>query len=381
MIRYGQKRLVVLLWIIVLIVTGMRIFSLGANDSLYAAGYSSDKHRASLKFGYVSREGAWVAWPVYDSVVNGITRLEPTENGYLYPAKYHGKCGYLNARGEWEIAPQYHNVREFRCNRAIAYRDKTVVIDPHGEDVFTVEKGEKIGDFSEGLAWKTVTDEKTGEQIFGYVDVDNHWVISPRFPFDSGRFQYYQFSEGAAQVYRSGAEGTGYDYIDRNGELLTRQYFEEARPFSEGCAAVKQDGKWGYIEPNGNWKIPPQYQYAWPFSEGLGAVIDQENHGKYIDQNGTIKLSFHYYGLLLDDFRNDVSFHEGLAGVYESDLGGQKGYIDKSGRWAISPQFAYTGPFQDGIAYVQYDGSNTGSTGTYGYIDQKGNCLIKWEYW
>lgn len=46
-------------------------------------------------------------------------------------------------------------------------------------------------------------------------------------------------------------------------------------------------------------------------------------------------------------------FHEGLAAV---KVEWARGYIDRSGNYAIEPQFQYAGPFEDGKALVQLDG-------------------------
>ena len=38
-----------------------------------------------------------------------------------------------------------------------------------------------------------------------------------------------------------------YGYINKQGEMVIKAEFENAKPFSEGVAAVKLHGKWGYI--------------------------------------------------------------------------------------------------------------------------------------
>lgn len=386
--RVSKKKLLFLRLLLIFLCisnsVALQVYASNINDYLYPAGYSFNRLRSSLRLGYINNTGEWVAWPVFDSVASLPMNppIERTSEGLLYPANFKGKSGYLNSSGQWAIYPKYNSVREFRCDRAIVFQDEAKVIDPKGNVVFTVDKNEKIGSFSEGLAWKTVTDEKTGIQFFGYVDIDNNWIIAPKFLFDEAYTKYYNFSQGSALLIdQNDSEYLGLYYIDKSGNRITQQYFQQARPFSEGYAAVKIDEKWGFINSSGDWVIYPQFQYAWPFSEGLAAVIDEENQGKYINDKGNFKFSFHYYGLLLDDFRNDVNFCEGLAGVYESDSGGKKGYIDQTGQWVISPQFQYTGPFQNGIAYVQYSGSNTATNGSYGYINTQGESIIKWEYW
>jgi hypothetical protein len=48
--------------------------------------------------------------------------------------------------------------------------------------------------------------------------------------------------------------------------------YDDAKPFSDGLAAVKKDGKWGYIDTGGRVDIPFEYTNVTSFSEGLAAV-------------------------------------------------------------------------------------------------------------
>ncbi len=60
---------------------------------------------------------------------------------------------------------------------------------------------------------------------------------------------------------------------------------EEARPFSEGLAAVKQAGLWGFIDKKGKALIGLKYEDAYGFSEGLAAVWLNDKMG-YIFKSG-----------------------------------------------------------------------------------------------
>jgi hypothetical protein len=50
-------------------------------------------------------------------------------------------------------------------------------------------------------------------------------------------------------------------------------------------------------------------------------------------------------------------------------VGGKWGYIDRSGKMVIQPQFEYAGPFSEGLAVVQIEGK-------LGYIDKSGKIVI-----
>jgi hypothetical protein len=53
------------------------------------------------------------------------------------------------------------------------------------------------------------------------------------------------------------------DQLDRKGTLLIDRKFDDARPFSEGLAAVKVEKKYGFIDKAGNWIIKSQFEGGW----------------------------------------------------------------------------------------------------------------------
>jgi hypothetical protein len=65
-------------------------------------------------------------------------------------------------------------------------------------------------------------------------------------------------------------------------------------------------------------------------------------------------------------FDEAEAFKEGLAVV---TLGGKSGYIDKTGKYAINPQFDQASPFEDGLAMVKVGDK-------WGYIDTAGKYAI-----
>ena len=67
----------------------------------------------------------------------------------------------------------------------------------------------------------------------------------------------------------------------------------------------------------------------------------------------------------------DLKFSEGLACV---NVGGKYGYIDKTGRFAIEPQFSFAENFSDGLALFSDE------KGGLGYLDKKGKVVIKPKY-
>lgn len=68
---------------------------------------------------------------------------------------------------------------------------------------------------------------------------------------------------------------TRYGFIDRKGAVVIEPRFQAVSgAFSEGLAAVKQDGRFGYLRPDGSWAVTPRFTTAQPFSHGLAVVLN-----------------------------------------------------------------------------------------------------------
>ena len=83
-------------------------------------------------------------------------------------------------------------------------------------------------------------------------------------------------------------------FLRTDGTALNRNegrtsYFEDALPFSEGLAAVRNNGRWGYIDTNGEYVVQPQYERATAFVGGCAAVYGG-GMWQIIDTTGTVRL-------------------------------------------------------------------------------------------
>ena len=129
-------------------------------------------------------------------------------------------------------------------------------------------------------------------------------------------------------------------------------------------------GQFGYIDSTGRMIIAPRFQNAEAFSEGLARACLRYRCG-FIDTTGAmvIEARFGQFG--------DSRFSEGLANVaVESD---KWGYIDRTGRIVIAPQFFYAGVFSEGRAKVNPGVVLQGRRirGDDGYIDRTGQLVIE----
>ena len=108
---------------------------------------------------------------------------------------------------------------------------------------------------------------------------------------------------------------------DKEGREVLKPTYDDARPFSEGMAAVnigaeennlmipgrRFGGKWGYVDEAGTLVVPAQYTHAYAFSDGLGMVWNRPEGTLFFDRSGVIQLRI----------REGItgSFREGLAPV------------------------------------------------------------------
>lgn len=82
----------------------------------------------------------------------------------------------------------------------------------------------------------------------------------------------------------------------------------------------------------------------------------------FIDAKGTVVIP-----LLFEDV---MDYEEGLASVKDGTTG-KWGYVDRTGKFAIAPQYKMALPFHEGLANVLFEG------GDKGHIDRSGRLIIK----
>ncbi len=157
--------------------------------------------------------------------------------------------------------------------------------------------------------------------------------------------------------------------LENDGRLIIPCSWDEVADFHEGKArVVSKNGLTGFIDSTGDVVIPCRWKKATDFSEGLAVVGDEKGDFFFIDKAGDIVITC---GTGVNPFQLCSGFHEGLAAV---EFNGKYGFIDKTGRVAISYIWEYAGCFEDGLASVQ-DGS-----GKFGCIDKAGRLVVSCFY-
>lgn len=302
-------------------------------------------------------------------------------------------CGSKNKeRSEYDLFPVPHIIhKNYSWGDSVPkYRDKdgkpvSGYIDRDGQLVINLQF-DYADEFSNGLA-RVVTDNK-----FGYINTNGEFVIKPQFD-DAENFGSEE-KESLALV----KVGEKYGYIDKSGNYAISPQFDDAGSFNTGfsevpdksgysLAGVKVGDKWGFIDKSGNYAVAPQFSMVGSFSEGRALAKVGDKCG-YIDETGKMVIAAQFEcSSFLEQFGFSISinefgkFSEGLAVVPVIDEPTQikaiaklpskdlivaypavvevkpkykYGFIDRTGKFVIEPQFEIARDFSGGLAAVGF---------------------------
>ena len=166
--------------------------------------------------------------------------------------------------------------------------------------------------------------------------------------------------------------------------------FDTASPAKDNLVALMTKGLWGVADRKGAFVVPPTFRAIWGFWDGLVLVqfSDQKwglinREGKEVSKKRFDGASVPAEGLwpvktgdtwAIANLSGEViqpligveyvssSFREGLA-FARPKSGHLTGFIDRSGKFVIPPQFGGGGGFKDGIAMVRTTEEHSGLIG------------------
>lgn len=265
-------------------------------------------------YGYIDRAGNWIIPPTYPEAhpfCEGLGRVRPSglNKGRLGILEA-GPIGYVDPAGKMAIPAQFMLARDFHEGRAAVSKD--------------------------GKQW-------------GYIDTSGTMVIQPEFTYAD------DFHEGLAVAAK---EGSGlWGFIDKSGRWVIAPKYVSANPFSEGLARFKvargDRRQYGFVNAKGVEVIPAEYDWASDFRDGLAPVsknIDGTSKCGYIDREGHIVTPL--------TFDEAYPLAEGMGRIRAGD---RYGYVDRTGKLAIAPQYVSADDFFAGLASVDLPGNERGS--------------------
>lgn len=190
-------------------------------------------------------------------------------------------------------------------------------------------------------------------------------------------------------------------YMDKGGRLTIAPRFADAKPFSEGLAAVQVGGTWGYIDRSGRFAIKPSYIRAGSFSEGLAVVQEKDSmvsdwaggNAYLIDRSGRKITALSAPGTYkpaswisapnriapgwweaLGDLREGRAAVLAAQGMSDGFLAhAAAGFVDRPGKAVIGLKYGYARAFSEGLAAVNTDDRDHQK---WGYIDSQGAMAI-----
>lgn len=322
------------------------------------------------KWGYIDKDGVTKIDFKYDKAFSF--------NKYGYAiVTVDKKEGAINKDGEFIINTDYDSVDQVDKDRFIAGNRKDYSTTYSLYD----KKGNRISDiefFSGGYRYEQgLLCVKSRSEKYGYIDKSGSYVIDAKFD-DANDFSEdlaaiaYESSTSSNNNYDNEKDSKKtktyrYGYINKNGETVISDVYEDAKSFSEGLAAVKKDGKWGYINKKGEIVITPEYDTARSFKDGFAVVgnnskDDSKIYG-VIDKNGKQTIGIDY---------DDINYGNEMF-MCEKD--GECRFLDENGKYAIDERYhKSTIMFDDGYAVVATDNKK------FVVIDKNGKRITNDEF-
>lgn len=152
------------------------------------------------------------------------------------------------------------------------------------------------------------------------------------------------------------------EWLSRPGEYKSVEYAG-----NDIFRVQNQHGKWGLLHSDGRLILDVVYDSITPFNEERSLLIDRPSKRLLgiLDSKGDFVKDFSADNIYVSRFPR---YKEGRLAFSRGD--GKFGYLNEIGGVAIEPRFYFAGPFEEGIAAVQYDNTE------YGLISKDGRSAI-----
>ena len=243
-------------------------------------------------------------------------------NGRYAVCELEGKKGLIDDEGELVIAPRYDVISAPSGNEeeiAVAVDGKAYWIDKKGYKIAeTDEHYEYLSSLASGLIlagkdgrygylnashnpkssfeWEDAT--MVYDQL-GAVKKNGKWALINSklelvtdYIYDNVIYNEWHIASVNGRIWAGNKEG--YQLLDKEGKVLTKNTYDEAKVFASGQpCAVKKGEKWGFVDLDGNEVITPQYEDAQSFCKDFAPVRSRELWG-LIDLNNKVTVDYQF---------------------------------------------------------------------------------------
>ena len=332
-------------------------------------------------FRIIVKDSLFGATNIDGEIIKQCTYTSASDGGCKYLAmKSNDKWGFVDVEGKDITQYKYEQIYTYNDSNFVAKYNGYFGVSDYQQNVLIPFKYDEVH-----YKWDEecpVTIVKSGE-FYGLYNSKNQQILECEyglmFPNSSGLMTIRKDAQNYRDVRKALIEA-------ETGKIVIPFDYMDMGDFSEGLVSVENlEEKWGYLDKNGKMVIPFIYEEAGNFSEGLAAVhqfsgymntvLGRTRTSKcgYINKEGKVIIPFQFK----ETFGIDMcEFHDGLAvqGISSNNRFALVfGYIDKKGNWVIRPKFDDAKTFDKGIAEVVINEK-------YGYINKKGEQIIPCKY-
>lgn len=246
----------------------------------------------------------------------------------------------INKSGEKLTSKKYDKIQPFHNGLAAVKGKKGYgFINQQGDETIKAEFN-SVDDFSEGIA----AVQKDGK--WGYINTSGVFILEPNFskvlPFKDGFGVVYEGYKNSGLVNNKGqftiqpeinrilafSEGKGlmrtpdyqYSFITEHNKL-SKGYFQEALPFQNNVAIIKNNGHWGLLTHQGVEIVPSKYDEIKAFENGFAQITIKSFHG-VTNLEGKIIVEPNY----------EYITYWG-NGIFRVENGDKMGYFNVNGKW------------------------------------------------
>lgn len=348
------------------------IFPLSAQKKMSLIPY-----RNGEKFGFCTSDKKLVIPCKYDEV--------SLFNEDLAAVKSDEYWGVINKKGDVVVQIEYSSI-DFAADIIIARK---------GDDFSIYSKtGKPLNKLTKKYDWFDSANHPsfiiiTQNNKYGIVNSSGAEIVSPKYDFLSS------FNNDMARFKLNDKWG----YINNSGKEVIPPIYDDAENFIGNLAVVKLNNLAGVINKQNNRVIPfkeenssitlndniiivrnyvgdyvhcniydqsgkellalkGNYLFISDFNEGIAAVSNEEEK-YFLDLKGNKLFNF--------TSRDFLSFKEGLIAI---QFRGFWGFMDKTGKFVIAPEYELASSFSEGLAKVLLEDQ------TVGFIDKKGKVIF-----